>query len=78
MHGRLVHLRNRGIAHLTPEEMKNSVTMSELRTLVEIVSRLTATLQHLCQSQIDEYRDLAKKVIGKSVPRQRKQDDRDP
>ena len=78
VHGRLVHLRNRGIAHLTPEEMKNSVTMSELRTLVEIVSRLTATLQHLCQSQIDEYRDLAKKVIGKSVPRQRKQDDRDP
>jgi hypothetical protein len=27
---------------------------------------------------LDEYRDLAKKVIGKSVPRQRKQDDRDP
>jgi hypothetical protein len=85
VHGRLVHLRNRGIAHLTPEEMKKSVTMSELRTLVEIVSRLTATLQHLCQSQmafnahvLDEYRDLAKKVIGKSVPRQRKQDDRDP
>src|SRR5258706_2088983 len=85
VHGRLVHLRNRGIAHLTPEEMKKSVTMSELRTLVEIVSRLTATLQHLCQSQmafnahmLGEYRDLAKKVIGKSVPRQRKQDDRDP
>jgi hypothetical protein len=60
-----VHLRNRGIAHLTPEEMKNSVTMSELRTMVEIVSRLTAILQHLCQSQmafnahmLEEYRDL--------------------
>jgi hypothetical protein len=52
VHGRLVHLRNRGIAHLTPEEMKKSVTMSELRTLVEIVSRLTAILQHLCQSQM--------------------------
>jgi hypothetical protein len=65
VHGRLVHLRNRGIAHLTPEEMKKSVTMSELRTLVEIVSRLTAILQHLCQSQmafnahmLEEYRDL--------------------
>jgi len=74
-HGRLVHLRNRGIAHLTPEEMKKSVTMSELRTLVEIVSRLTATLQHLCQSQmafnahmLEEYRDLTRNVIGKSVP----------
>lgn len=74
-HGRLVHLRNRGIAHLTPEEMKKSVTMSELRTLVEIVIRLTAILQHLCQSKtafnaymLEEYRDLAKKVIGKSVP----------
>lgn len=85
VHGRLVHLRNLGIAHLTPEEMKKSVTMSELRTLVEIVSRLTAILQHLCQSQmafnahmLEEYRDLAKKVIGKSLPRSRKQDDRDP
>lgn len=85
VHSRLVHLRNRGIAHLTPEEMKKSVTMSELRTLVEIVSRLTAILQHLCQSQmafnahmLEEYRDLAKNVIGKSVPTPRKQDDRDP
>jgi hypothetical protein len=85
VHGRLVHLRNRGIAHLTPEEMKHSVTMSELRTLVEIVSQLTAILQQLCQSQmafnahmLEEYRDLAKNVIGKSVPIRRKQDDRDP
>ena len=72
MHARLVHLRNLGIAHLTPEAMKKSVTMPELRTLVEIVSHLTATLQHLCQSQmafsahmIEEYRDLARKVIGR-------------
>jgi hypothetical protein len=76
VHGRLVHLRNLGIAHLTPEEMKNSVTMSELRTLVKIVGQLTATLQHLCQSQmafsahmLEEYRDLARKVIGRSVRR---------
>ena len=59
--------------------------MSELRTLVEIATRLTAILQHLCQSQMAfnaqmlvEYRDLAKKVIGKSVPTPRKLDDRDP
>ncbi|XSC46733.1 hypothetical protein ACF1BQ_014045 [Bradyrhizobium sp. RDT10] len=85
VHGRLVHLRNRGIAHLTPEEMKKSVTMSELRTLVEIVSRLTAILQHLCHSQmafnahmLEDYQVLAKRVIGKSVPTPRRQDDRDP
>ena len=42
VHGRLVHLRNLGIAHLTLEELKKSVTMAELRTLVETVSRLTA------------------------------------
>jgi hypothetical protein len=53
--------------------------MTELRTLVEIVSGLTAILQHLCQSQmafnaymLEEYRDLAKKVIGRSVPRPRR------
>ena len=85
VHGRLVHLRNRGIAHLTLEEMKKSVTMAELRALVEIVSRLTTILQHLCQTQtafnshmLKEYRDSAKNVIGKAVPKPRKQDDRDP
>lgn len=70
MHGRLVHLRNRGIAHLTPEEMTKSVTFSELRTMVEIISRLTANLQHLCQTEtafqpdiLDEYRKLARKTM---------------
>ena len=70
IHGRLVHLRNRGIAHLTPEEMTKSVTLAELRTMVEIICRLTANLQHLCQTQtafrpdiLDEYRELARRAI---------------
>lgn len=70
MHGRLVHLRNRGIAHLTPEEMTNSVTFAELRTMIEIIGRLTANLQHLCQTQtafrsdiLDDYRKLARKAM---------------
>jgi hypothetical protein len=74
VHGRLTHFRNRGIAHLTPEEMTASVTMAELRTLVQIVSRLTATLQHLCQTQtafradlLDEYRDQAQRAIKQRV-----------
>ena len=44
VHGRLVHLRNLGIAHLTPEEMTKSVTFDELRTMVEVRVRLTSNL----------------------------------
>jgi hypothetical protein len=75
VHGRLVHLRNRGIAHLTPEEMTKSVTMEEIRTLVGIVSRLTATLQQLCQTETgfrtdisDEYRTMARKAMRRTKP----------
>jgi hypothetical protein len=75
VHGRLVHLRNRGIAHLTPEEMTKSVTIAEIRTLVGIVSRLTVTLQHLCQTEtafridiLDEYRKLARETMRRSEP----------
>lgn len=71
-HGRLKHLRNLGIAHLTPEKMFKSITLEELRTLVAIISQLATTLRDLCQSQLafhadmlDEYRDLAKKAIRK-------------
>jgi hypothetical protein len=39
----------RQIAHLTPEEMTKSVTFDELRTMVEVIVRLTSNLQHLCQ-----------------------------
>jgi hypothetical protein len=69
-HGRLVHFRNRGIAHPTPEKMLKSITLVELRRLIEIISRLATTLQHLCQVQtafhpdlLDEYRELAKRTF---------------
>lgn len=48
---RLRQFRNRGIAHLTPEQMLKSVTIGELRALIAIISRLAETLQHLCQVQ---------------------------
>src|SRR5205823_1273332 len=48
-HGRLKHLRNRGIAHLTPEKMLKSVTLDELRALVSIISHLATILRDLCQ-----------------------------
>jgi hypothetical protein len=69
VHGRLVHLRNLGIAHLTLEEMTKSISFAELRTLVEIVSRLAANLQHLCETQtafrtdiLDEYRRMTRRL----------------
>jgi hypothetical protein len=78
VHGRLVHFRNRGIAHLTLEEMKKSVTIAELRALVDIVGWLTATLQHLCQTPtafhadlLEEYRDRARRTVKRSTPRAR-------
>jgi hypothetical protein len=70
---RLKNLRNRGIAHLTPEEMLASVTLAEIGTFVAIIGELATALRNLCQSQIafhpdllDEYRDLAKKAIKKA------------
>ncbi|WP_210253921.1 hypothetical protein [Bradyrhizobium sp. S69] len=75
IHGRLKHLRNRGIAHLTVEEMMKSVTFAELRTFVGIVSGLTATLQHLCQTDTafridisDEYRRMARETMRRANP----------
>jgi hypothetical protein len=80
VHGRLVHLRNLGIAHLTPEEMTKSVTFDELRTMVEVIVRLTSNLQHLCQTQtafradaMNEYRELARKTM--TPPGKRNGDD---
>lgn len=70
VHGRLTHFRNLGIAHLAINELKKSVTIAELRTLVDIVSRLAMTLVDLCQVPIpfqpgtlDEYSELAIKAI---------------
>lgn len=75
IHGRLVHLRNLGIAHLTPEDMTKSVTIDELRTMVEIVSRLAAILQRLCQTQtafrtdiLDEYRRMTRSTMMRTKP----------
>ena len=76
VHARLVHLRNRGIAHLTLEEMKKSVTIAGLRVLVGIVGRLTATLQNLCQTPtafhadlLEEYRDRTRRAMKRTTPR---------
>jgi hypothetical protein len=38
LHGRLVHFRNRGVAHLTPQKIEKRVTYAELKTLSSAVA----------------------------------------
>jgi hypothetical protein len=38
LHGRLVHFRNRGIAHLTPQKIEKRVTYAEVETLARAVA----------------------------------------
>jgi len=71
VHGRLVHLRNLDIAHLTLDKLKKSITLSELRTMVEVVTRLASTMQHLFQTDtafhgdmVEECRDQVKRVVN--------------
>ena len=70
VHGRLMHFRNLGIAHLTPVNMSKSVTFEELRTLIGIIGRLALILQRLCQTQTafrdytgGDYREIARKTM---------------
>ncbi|MEH2501403.1 hypothetical protein V1290_000214 [Bradyrhizobium sp. AZCC 1578] len=72
VHGRLTHFRNLGIAHLTLGELKKSVTIAELRTLVGIVTHLAGNLQHLVgthlafhDSMADECRDQVVRLVAK-------------
>ena len=71
VHGRLVHFRNLGIAHLTLDQLTKSVTFAELRTMVEVVTRLASTMQHLLQTDtpfhdnmVEECSDQVKRVIN--------------
>jgi hypothetical protein len=75
VHGRLVHFRNFGIAHLTIEKMNKSVTFDELRNFVSIIGRLTTTVQQLCHTptayrewMLEEYSDMAQKALLREPP----------
>jgi hypothetical protein len=75
VHGRLMHFRNLGIAHLTVEKMSKSVKFDELRKFVSIISRLTADVQHLCHTptafrewMLEDYREMARNAMMKNPP----------
>jgi len=69
LHGRLQHFRNRGLAHLTPEEIEKRVTYAEIESLVRSISILAESLMPFYQNgmavrvdEIAEWSDRAKSV----------------
>jgi len=40
LHGRLVHFRNRGVAHLTPHKIEKRMTYAELKSLSQAVTTM--------------------------------------
>ena len=70
VYGRLIHFRNRGVAHLTIEKLIQRISMDELRGLVAIISQLAEVIQQLCQTQtafrtsmLDDYRSYAMNTV---------------
>jgi hypothetical protein len=66
LHGRLVHFRNRGVAHLTPYKIEKRVTYAELKTLSLAVAIMGECMEPfakgeipLREDQIKEYSDRA-------------------
>ena len=52
LHGRLIHFRNRGVAHLTPEKIGKRVTHRELRSLVVATIKMGECLTALCKNEV--------------------------
>jgi hypothetical protein len=66
LHGRLIHFRNRGVAHLTPHKIEKRVTYAELKTLSLAVATMGECMEPfakgeipLREDQIKEYSDRA-------------------
>jgi hypothetical protein len=67
LHGRLVHFRNRGVAHLTPHKIEKRVTYAEIKTLSLAVTIMGECMEAaakgdgvpLRQDEITEWSDRA-------------------
>jgi hypothetical protein len=52
LHGRLIHFRNRGVAHLTPEKISKRVSYAELKSLVIAAIKMGECLAALCENEV--------------------------
>jgi hypothetical protein len=66
VHGRLLHFRNLGVAHLTSQDLKKQITSLELRRLVRSVVRMAECLEPFAPNEIllqeDEIHDWSAKA----------------
>ena len=69
LHGRLQHFRNRGLVHLTPEQIEKRVSYAEIKNLVHSVTVLAECLMPFGPNdvpvrldEIDDWSDHAKLV----------------
>ena len=52
LHGRLVHFRNRGVAHLTPQKIEKRVTYAELKTLAVAAAKMGECMEPFAKDAV--------------------------
>jgi hypothetical protein len=57
LHGRLVHFRNRGVAHLTPQKIEKRVTYAELKTLSLAVAIMGECMEPFAKDDVPVRKD---------------------
>jgi hypothetical protein len=66
LHGRLVHFRNRGVAHLTPQKIEKRVTYAELKTLSLAVAIMGECMEPLAKGEIPLREDRIKEYSDRA------------
>lgn len=76
LHGRLVHFRNRGVAHLTPDKIEKRVKYSEIEKLAFAVAIMGECMSPLASNdvpvradEIEEWSERARKVWASAMER---------
>jgi hypothetical protein len=68
LHGRLVHFRNRGIAHLTPHKIERRVTYAEIESLSRSVTIMGECMEPFAKDGIplreEEIREWSDRAFG--------------
>ena len=68
LHGRLIHFRNRGVAHLTPHKIEKRVTYGELETLCRDVAIMGECMEPFSGGEVplrqDEIKDYVERAFA--------------